>query len=57
MWKVVTNNPWTSVAGAVGALMPVANDLLPLVPPHYAGLASFIVMGLGLVAAKDGTKK
>jgi hypothetical protein len=43
----------TSLAGVVTVLIPIINQLVPVLPPQYAAIASGVVAGLGLLFAKD----
>lgn len=43
----------TTTAGAGTILIPILNQIVPILPPQYAAIASGVVAGLGLLCAKD----
>jgi hypothetical protein len=53
---MVTN--WqTTLAGIGTMLIPIINQIIPVLPPQWAALATGMVAGLGLIFAKDANKK
>lgn len=45
----------TTVAGIGVALIPILNNIIPVLPPSYAAIAGGVVAGLGLIFAKDAS--
>lgn len=43
----------TSAAGGAVMLIPLLNQIIPILPPQYAAIATGVVAGLGLIFAKD----
>ncbi len=43
----------TTGAGICVILVPIINQIIPIMPPEYAAIATGIVAGLGLIFAKD----
>src|SRR5262245_15294496 len=43
----------TTVAGLGVIAIPILNDVIPVLPPKYQGIATAVVAGLGLIFAKD----
>lgn len=45
---------WKTSAAGVGAiLIPILNNIIPVLPPQWAAVASGVAAGLGLIMAKD----
>lgn len=43
----------TTYAGLAAMLIPLLNQLVPVLPPQWAAIASGIAAGIGLLFAKD----
>lgn len=43
----------TSLAGIGAIAIPLINQVLPVLPPQWATVATGVVAGLGLIFAKD----
>jgi len=45
---------WKTTAAGIGAiLIPVLNNIIPVLPPQWAAVATGVVAGVGLILAKD----
>ncbi len=44
----------TTGAGVAAIAVPLLNQVIPILPPQYAAIASGVIAGLGLIFAKDG---
>src|SRR5262245_21778071 len=51
--KLKMMNWRTTVAGLGVIAIPILNDVIPVLPPKYQGIATAVVAGLGLIFAKD----
>ncbi len=52
MDDIVTN--WkTSAAGAGAVAIPILNQIIPVLPPQWAAVATGVIAGIGLIFAKD----
>lgn len=43
----------TTGAGVAAMLIPIINQIMPILPPQWAAIAGGVVAGLGLIFAKD----
>ncbi len=43
----------TTVAGLAAILVSIIPQIIPILPPQYAAVASGVLAGLGLLFAKD----
>jgi hypothetical protein len=50
------NNWKTSLAGLGAILIPVINQVVPILPPPWGAIAGGVVAGLGLIFARDAGK-